>query len=122
MIMKVYYNNSCKICKTEIDFYKKQKIDEIQWVDITDGSSVTKNTGKKSQTLLRRLHVEKNGKIIGGAEAFLVLWKNMPKYRFLYRILKLPIIFSIFNVSYEVIAYFLYLKNTKHLKKLIKNN
>jgi len=116
--MKVYYNNSCKICKTEIDFYKKQKIDEIQWVDITDGSSVTKNTGKKSQTLLRRLHVEENGKIIGGAEAFLVLWKNMPKYRFLYRILKLPIIFSIFKVSYEVIAYFLYLKNTKHLKKI----
>ena len=118
MIMKVYYNNSCKICKTEIDFYKKQKIDEIQWVDITDGSSVTKNTGKKSQTLLRRLHVEENGKIIGGAEAFLVLWKNMPKYRFLYRILKLPIIFSIFNVSYEIIAYLLYLKNTKHIKKI----
>ena len=45
--MKVYYNNSCKICKTEIDFYKKQKIDEIEWVDITDGSSVTKYTGKK---------------------------------------------------------------------------
>jgi predicted DCC family thiol-disulfide oxidoreductase YuxK len=116
--MKVYYNNSCKICKTEIDFYKKQKIDEIQWVDITDGSSVTKDTGKKSHTLLRRLHVEENGKIIGGAEAFLVLWKNMPKYRFLYRILKLPIIFSLFNVSYEIIAYFLYLKNTKHLKKI----
>ena len=118
MIMKVYYNNSCKICKTEIDFYKKQKIDEIQWVDITDGSSVTKNTGKKSQTLLRRLHVEEDGKIFSGAEAFLVLWKNMPKYRFLYRILKLPIIFSIFNVSYEIIAYFLYLKNIKHLKKI----
>ena len=116
--MKVYYNNSCKICKTEIDFYKKQKIDEIQWVDITDGSSVTRDTGKKSHALLRRLHVEENGKIIGGAEAFLVLWKNMPKYRFLYRILKLPIIFSIFNVSYEIIAYLLYLKNTKHIKKI----
>lgn len=116
--MKVYYNNSCKICKTEIDFYKKQKIDEIEWVDITDGSSVTKYTGKKSQTLLRRLHVEENGRIIGGADAFLVLWKNMPKYKFLYKILKLPIIFNVFNVSYEIIAYFLYLKNTKHLKKI----
>ena len=116
--MKVYYNNSCKICKTEIDLYKKQKIDEIEWVDITDGSSVTAYTGKNSKALLRRLHVEENGKIIGGAEAFLTLWKNMPKYRFLYRILKLPIIFSIFNASYEIIAYFLYLKNTKHLKKI----
>ena len=116
--MKVYYNNSCKICKTEIDLYKKQKIDEIEWVDITDGSPITKYTGKNSKALLRRLHVQENGKIIGGAQAFLILWKNIPKYRFLYRILKLPIIFSIFNVSYEIIAYFLYLKNTKHLKKI----
>ena len=116
--MKVYYNNSCKICKTEIDLYKKQKIDEIEWVDITDGSPITKYTGNNSKALLRRLHIEEKGKIIGGAEAFLILWKNIPKYRFLYRILKLPIIFSIFNVSYEIIAYFLYLKNTKHLKKI----
>ena len=34
--MKVYFNNSCKICKAEIDLYKKQKINEIDWVDITD--------------------------------------------------------------------------------------
>ena len=30
--MKVYFNNSCKICKAEIDLYKKEKIDEIDWV------------------------------------------------------------------------------------------
>ena len=34
--MKVYFNNSCKICKAEIDLYKKEKIEEIDWVDITD--------------------------------------------------------------------------------------
>ncbi|NDH70374.1 MAG: DUF393 domain-containing protein, partial [Proteobacteria bacterium] len=27
--MKVYFNNSCKICKAEIDLYKKEKIDDI---------------------------------------------------------------------------------------------
>ena len=27
--MKVYFNNSCKICKAEIDLYKKEEIDEI---------------------------------------------------------------------------------------------
>ena len=35
-IMKVYFNNSCKICKAEIDLYKKEKIDDINWVDITN--------------------------------------------------------------------------------------
>ena len=34
--MKVYFNNSCKICKAEIDLYKKEKIKEIDWVDITN--------------------------------------------------------------------------------------
>ena len=33
--MKVYFNNSCKICKAEIDLYKKEKIQEIDWIDIT---------------------------------------------------------------------------------------
>ena len=27
--MKVYFNNSCKICKAEIDLYKKEKIQEM---------------------------------------------------------------------------------------------
>ena len=72
--MKVYFNNSCKICKTEIDLYKKEKIQGIDWIDIT-------------------------------------------KYRFLYKFFSLPIIFNIFSYGYEFIAFFLYLKNKKLIKK-----
>ena len=67
---------------------------------------------------LRRLHVKENGKIIEGAEAFLYVWKKIPKYKFLYKFFKLPIIFTIFKYGYEIIAFFLYLKNKKQLKKL----
>ena len=114
--MKVYFNNSCKICKAEIDLYKKEKIDEIDWVDITDNELAEKETSKDSKQLLRRLHVKKDGKIFSGAEAFLLVWKKIPRYKFLYNILKLPIIFHIFSFIYEVIAFFLYLKNKKQLK------
>ena len=65
---------------------------------------------------VRRLHVKEGDKIIGGAEAFLILWSKMPKYRFLYKFFKLPIIFPIFNLLYELVAFFLYLKNKKQLK------
>jgi len=115
--MKVYFNNSCKICKAEIDLYKKQKINEIDWVDITDNELAEKETSKDSKQLLRRLHIKDGEKIFGGAEAFLLLWKKMPKYKFLYNFFKLPIIFSIFSVVYEIVAFFLYLKNRKQLKK-----
>ena len=114
--MKVYFNNSCKICKAEIDLYKKEKIQEIDWIDITDNNSAIKETSKNSKELLRRLHVKDGEKVIDGAEAFLVLWKKIPKYKFLYKFFKLPIIFNLFSMGYEVVAFFLYLKNKKQLK------
>ena len=75
-----------------------------------------KETSKNSKQLLRRLHVKDGKKVFEGAQAFLILWKKMPKYKFLYKIFKLPIIFNIFSIVYEIVAYLLYLKNKKQLK------
>ena len=114
--MKVYFNNSCKICKTEIDLYKKENIKEIDWIDITNNELAEKETFRDNKQLLRRLHVKDGDQVIQGARAFLLLWKKMPKYRFLYNFFKLPIIFSLFSFFYEIIAFFLYLKNKKQIK------
>ena len=114
--MKVYFNNSCRICKAEIDLYKKERIEEIDWIDITNNKLAEEETSKDSKQLLRRLHVKDGEKILGGAAAFLLLWKKMPKYKFLYNFFKLPIIFNIFSLVYELIAFFLYIKNKKQLK------
>ena len=114
--MKVYFNNSCKICKAEIDLYKREKINQIHWIDITNNKNAQIETKKNDKDLLRRLHVKKNGEIFSGAKAFLLVWRNIPKYKFLYSILSLPIIFQVFSIIYEIIAFFLYLKNRKQLK------
>ena len=115
--MKVYYNESCSICRAEINLYKKQNIQEIEWIDITHNKTAELETAKDDKTLLRRLHIKEGNKIIGGAEAFLYVWKKIPKYRSLYYFFKLPIIFNIFTVMYEIAAYFLYIKNKNQLKK-----
>ena len=115
--MKVYFNNSCKICKAEIDLYKKEKIQEIDWIDITDNTSATKETSKNNKELLRRLHVKDGKKVLVGAEAFLMVWKKIPKYNFLYKIFRFKPLFFILSVFYEVAAYFLFLKNKHLLKK-----
>ena len=114
--MKVYFNNSCKICRSEINLYKKENIKDIDWIDITNNSDAERETSRNDKELLRRLHVKEDGKIIQGAEAFLFVWKKIPKYKFLYTFFKLPIIFTIFKYVYEMIAFFLYLKNKKQLK------
>ena len=114
--MKVYFNNSCKICRSEINLYKKENIKDIDWIDITNNSDAEKETSRNDKELLRRLHVKENGKIIQGAEAFLYVWKKIPKYKFLYKFFKLPIVFTTFKYGDEMIAFFLYLKNKKQLK------
>ena len=114
--MKVYFNNSCNICKAEIELYKKEKIKEINWIDITNNTLASEETSKNSKELLRRLHVKDGEKVLEGAEAFLMVWKKIPRYKFLYNFFKLPIIFNLFSLGYEIIAFFLYLKNRKQLK------
>ena len=115
--MKVFYNESCGICRAEINHYKKQKVEDIEWVDITGNKDAENQTLQDDKSLLRRLHVKDKNQIIIGARAFLLIWKKIPKYKFLYYFFKLPIIFILFSITYEIIAFFLYLKNKKQLKK-----
>ena len=114
--MKIFFNNSCSICRSEINVYKKQDIKKLEWIDITGNKNAEKDTQKTAKDLLRRLHVKSDGKVYSGAKAFIILWKSMPKFKLLGKILSLPILYHLFSLSYEVAAFFLYLKNKKQLK------
>ena len=95
--------------------YKKQNIENLNWIDITKNKNAELETKKTDKELLRRLHVEKDGQIYVGIDGFLLIWKNIPKYNILYRFFKLPVIYQLFYVGYEIIAFFLYLKNKNQL-------
>ena len=113
-MVKVFFNNSCNICKAEISHYKKHCNDKIEWIDVTNNIEAQKITSKSYKELLRRMHIMEDGKIIDGAESFLIIWKNVPKYNFLYKIFKIKPLFFLLNIFYEIAAYFLFIKN-KHL-------
>ena len=103
-------------CLYPVGGYKKQGIKQLEWVDITNNKDAEIDTKKTNKDLLRRLHVKSDGKIFSGAKAFIVLWGRMPKFKFLGKLLSIPIIFHIFSLIYEVVAFFLYLKNRKQLR------
>ena len=114
---KVFCNNSCNICRAEINHYKKHSNENIEWVDITDNKKAQQITSKSYSQLLRRMHVIQDGKLIEGAEVFLIIWKNTPKYNLLYKIFNNKPLFFLLSVFYELAAYFLFLKNKHLLKK-----
>ena len=114
--MKVFFNNSCSICRSEINIYKKQGIKQLEWIDITNNKIAEQDTQKTDKDLLRRLHVKSDGKIYAGAKAFIILWDKMPKFKLLGKILSMPIIYHVFSFTDEIVAFFLYIKNKSQLK------
>ena len=116
MKIKVFFNNSCSVCRFEINHYKKISDSNLEWIDITNNNDALKITSKTQEELLRRLHVIDNGKVIGGAKAFIIIWSKIPKYKFLSKLFSIKPFFLIFHYIYEFVAYFLFLKNKGQLK------
>ena len=116
MGIKVFFNNSCGVCRLEINHYKKISDSSLEWIDITNNDEALKLTSKSQEELLRRLHVIDDGRVIGGAKAFVLIWSKIPKYNFLAKIFSIKPLFILFHYAYEVVAYFLFLKNKNQLR------
>ena len=114
---EVFYNNQCSVCKLEIDHYKKSNI-PFKWIDIHSLKNKNNDLNISLKTLARRLHVKENEKIYVGVDAFVIIWSKIPKYRILAKLIKLPFIYQISLIFYEIIAFFLYIKNYSDIKKL----
>ena len=116
MGIKVFFNNQCSVCRLEINNYKKISDSNLEWIDITNNDEALKLTSKSQEELLRRLHVIDDGRVIGGAKAFVLIWSKIPKYNFLAKIFSIKPLFILFHYGYEVVAYFLFLKNKNQLR------
>ena len=116
MNIKVFFNNSCNICRMEINHYKRISDGNLDWVDITNNEEALRLTSKTPAQLLRRLHLINDGKVVEGAKAFIIIWSKIPKYRFLSKIFSFKPFYVIFHYAYEIVAYFLFLKNKHQLK------
>ena len=116
-MIKVLFNNNCSICSQEINHYKKLNIKDINWVDINDLSVATKLSGKTHKELLRRLHVITDNGVYSGVDAFITMWKSIPRYKSISRVISFPVIYYISILVYEIIAVFLYIKNYSQLNE-----
>jgi len=88
----VFYDGGCPLCRREIVHY--QRIDRehrIQWMDIQQEADTLEENGLSWQQAMQRMHVrDSDGRMVSGAAAFVALWRHIPRYRFLARIVALP--------------------------------
>ncbi|MEM8592420.1 MAG: DUF393 domain-containing protein [Pseudomonadota bacterium] len=106
---KVLYNAECPVCSFEIDHYAayaRKNALPIQFDDLNGAGQRAWQSrwGLDADSAARRLYVEHDGVLLSGIEAFILLWRQMPRYRFLARIVALPGIKQISTLAYDYAA------------------
>lgn len=117
----VLYNATCPVCNFEIQHYARYAGAEglpIQFDDLN--SDARGEWGLDADTAARRLYVLHQGTLTSGIPAFLVLWTQMPKYRWLARVVGLPGIRQVACATYDfVLAPIIYRWHLHRLRKQI---
>lgn len=115
----VLYNARCPVCRAEIDHYRAHS--EARGLPVAFHDLNTRDLaewGIDPDMAARRLHVRQGGRVVSGVEAFLALWRALPRYRWLARIVALPGLRHAAHLVYErVLAPRLYARHVARMHR-----
>ena len=88
----MFYDGGCPLCRREVEHYRRlDSQHRIEWIDITRQFDLLQAFDISYETAMRQLHVlDRDGRLLTGAYAFAALWSELPYYRILAKILRLP--------------------------------
>ncbi len=115
----VLFNANCPVCNFEIQHYAQYAVANdlpIRFDDLNSGAR--DQWGLDADTAARRLYVLHEGRLTSGIPAFLVLWAQMPRYRWLARVVGLPGIRQVASAAYDyVLAPIIYRWHLRRLRQ-----
>ena len=107
-VLTVFYNGDCPICRGRMLDYQMLSAGRsrlIAWCDVAQSPWALKRWQVDGATARRRIHVlDAAGRLYSGAAAFARLWRELPGYRWLGRLLAVPGINLAAELVYRRIA------------------
>ena len=102
---RVLYNANCPVCSFEINHYRSYadkralpiRFDDLNVEALCAAWDLTQDQAA------RRLYVLHDGRLYDGIPAFLVLWRQMPRYRLLARVVGLPGVRHLSSMAYDYV-------------------
>ena len=103
--LKVLYDGECPLCRREIAHVRglaqRQGDSALCFVDISREADGDATFAAERATLLARFHVERaDGTRLHGAAAFVAMWKRLPGWRWLARLVRLPGMLALLEIAY----------------------
>lgn len=113
-----YYNGACPVCRMEIEHYQNRAAEAgapISWCDVSQSRDALLAKGVDEDEILRRLYVETmDGRLIGGVDAFLEIWREVPRLNWMAKAVSLPVVYQIACFIYDrILAPFLFHWNVR---------
>lgn len=106
LVITVFYDDQCGLCLREIGVYKRadQKCC-FKWQGLSDRSLDLKAEGLDLVSALEQLHVkDSSGDVHVGVDAFIMIWKHLPRWRILAFLASIPFLHWILKLAYEWFA------------------
>ena len=119
MTTTTIYNADCPICAREIAAYREYaaardlplRFQPLQTADLA-------RLGLTPEDAARRLYVIRDGALLSGLPAFVALWSEMPRFRWLARLVSLPLVRPVARVTYDrVLAPALYAAHRRRVAR-----
>lgn len=103
--LTVLYDGACPLCRREIGLYRDlaaaQPTQALRFVDVSD-SQTALPAGTTRQQLMARFHVQQaDGQLQSGARAFAALWAQLPGWRWLARLARVPGMTPLMEAAYR---------------------
>jgi predicted DCC family thiol-disulfide oxidoreductase YuxK len=100
--MTVIYNDACPICSREVDGYKRMTERnglKVAYSGLSEGAYSA--LGLTEDEAARRFHVLNGDSLLSGVPAFAALWAEMPRLRWLARLVQVPGVRWVTTVVYD---------------------
>lgn len=113
---RALYNSDCPICDSEMCTYAAYAEGADLPIAFDDLNNVAlESWGVTEDEATRLLHVVHKDQLYVGFAAMVVLWDQMPRYRWLARISRLPGLFQVLSWGYtHIVARLIY---NRHLRR-----
>lgn len=104
-LTEIYYNGECPVCNAEMSHYARLCADSqesLRFIDAMQRPNEFAECGLRREHLERRVYLkDSKGRISSGLPALIELWSRMPQYRWLARVLTVPVISAASNALYD---------------------
>jgi 3-demethoxyubiquinol 3-hydroxylase len=103
-LLTVYFDGACPVCRREIAVYRSQPGgDRLHWLDASAAAADDLGPDLDRAAALARMHVRlPDGRLVAGAGAFAEIWRALPRWRWLGRLVSPAPVRAVADVAYDV--------------------